>query len=119
MLGAAPQTIGLVLGVTVGVIDACWPRYSPVGPGVFGMQAVAPAITTSVVASRAAVRFTGPPGVRTLPWDPTDVIERLGVELEHPHGVLAQELRPHLVLQADVGQVGEDPLEAEAHREVA
>src|SRR4051794_1059121 len=43
---------------------------------------------------------------------------RSHVELEHPHRVLAEEARPHVVAERDIGKLGEDAVEGEAHREV-
>src|ERR1700720_1475456 len=37
---------------------------------------------------------------------------------ENTSGVAVQELRPHLVLQRNVGQLAEDPLQGQAHRKV-
>ena len=44
---------------------------------------------------------------------------RLRVEVEHADGVVAQELRPHVVAERHVRHLGEDALEAQAHRVVA
>src|SRR6476646_478198 len=40
----------------------------------------------------------------------------LAVELEDPHRVRTQELGPDRVLQPDIGELGEDALERQAHR---
>src|SRR6202022_4103096 len=38
---------------------------------------------------------------------------------QHLQGVGAEELRPHLIAQGQLGELGKNPLEAEPHREIA
>ena len=55
------------------------------------------------------------PGVR----DPALVPSWLHLQAEDALGVLPQEWAPHVVTERDVGHLGEDPIEAQAHRVVA
>src|SRR5688572_10935267 len=61
--------------------------------------------------------------VMASPWETCDWNDVTAyvpwLQLEDPLGVGAEELGPHLILERHVAHLGHDPLEREAHREVA